>query len=731
MTCLALSVMLLLALFVPTADAASVFKRQKKSIFLVMDDSGSMGDNHGVTDATNANYSLQTLLAMTDKNDSVKLYFLNETFGISGKLDMTNKSNQLIEKVRDGYPYRGGGTPYSQVRKAQQELRDSARANDETDYWLVVVTDGSFDEETDGSMTNNDLRKFAGETLANGTHPNVLFISIGMNSAVDSTGLSNLHVVEQMDVISSMNLAAKTIASRVEAQDTRYSAGNAQITFTVPYPSANIVVFTQNKKVTITGHNALTPLNTSENYTVSYPVPNPKLGDSTVCFITPQDGTSIPMGEISLTFDKGLDPKNTTVLFEPAIGLTAHIFNQDGQEVDPASLRVGEKATIKFSLCDSKTNQPISDSSLGGPVSYNAVINGQNYQSNDFEFTVDSETLDIQLSSTLPDGYVLNIHNTYNDLTEFRNVGFSLSNGGMFHSDYSQLNQAPGTDANITLNGQPLTPEQFKDFSLRIQGENQFASRFSVKKDETASKFVIHPKKGWISLFTPYNKTYTVELTDKKDGSVYTASYTVEIPGTRPWIALIIWILAIGALIYMIGVFVTKGYFPKGTIFLYYADVIPSDEMFYIPEQLTIGQAIRMDLKRRSKNGSLGKYLLRHLFLWRQRLELVITEFAGGNFSHITLKALNKHSMIIKDQTSVLDDDGRYIFNFELYNRNFELGMDPNDISAQDPDGGVSVLFEMNNVIGKTEDLGGCEYFTHYLKITTKKAFQDETTGNL
>jgi len=70
---------MLFSMLCVTSEAASVFENRKKSIYLVLDDSGSMG---GVP-TFDANYSLQTLVAMTDKNDSLKLYFLNDNSGLS------------------------------------------------------------------------------------------------------------------------------------------------------------------------------------------------------------------------------------------------------------------------------------------------------------------------------------------------------------------------------------------------------------------------------------------------------------------------------------------------------------------------------------------------------------------------------------------------------------------------------------------------------------------------
>jgi len=681
---------MLFSMLCVTSEAASVFENRKKSIYLVLDDSGSMG---GVP-TFDANYSLQTLVAMTDKNDSLKLYFLNDNSGLSGNLNMAGKSNAMIADIRSRYPVSHGGTPYDAVKMAQRELSDSVTQNDNTDYWLVVFTDGEFG----GVDVGADLKAYAQAPLANSTLPNVLYIATGGVNPVYAPDVSNLYSVSHTSVIEAMDEAARIISNRVEISNVSYSANNSEISFSLPYPARNVVVFTQNSKTNIVNYSSKSALNISENYTVSYPAPSRHLSDSTVCFITETGGKSIGSGDVSLTFDKALVAENTTVLFEPAIGISAHFYNQDGQETDPLKLSVGEKATVKYSLCDSETKQPIDDSAFGGTVSYSAVVNGQSKNGKEFEFDVDKDTLDLEFQVTLPDGYVMTTKNSYNNLKVRKIITFSLSNGGNFKADYSKLNEAEGIEANILINGNPPTPEQMKDFKLKISGENGFVSNFSVDKLEKEGKFIIHPKKGWISVATPKSKTYEVVLKDK-DGSTYSADLKVEIPGKRPWFELLLILLCIAFVIYMIAVFVTKKYFPRNTLFIVFTYALPGRNHTDPDHQISMRRAMWLDFKHRP-----GKFLLnilRQLFLLNQSETVTLMGGEWGMLQGITLKACNGMSMYVEHPSIVRDERGKISADFELRRSNFRTKEKLKEAPLSDE---LAIMIDVGEVIVKIYD---------------------------
>ena len=696
---------LVFSCLVMPADAASMFNRQKKSIYFVMDDSGSMSAENGEYDA---NYSLQSLIAMCDKEDKVSLYFLNSNYGSSRNIDMLSKDNVTIQNIKNTYPSANGGTPYDAVSVAQRELTDSVMAGDETEYWLVVLTDGGFDSGSPDPAA--DLIAFSQKSLANGNYPNVLFISIGGYVTIPSQG--TLHYISGTDIVKSMDEAARIISGRIEVTPT-YNNGNTEITFDVPYPARNIVVFAQNNEIEITSYQSNSNLDISENYQIEYPAWNANISKSTVCFVKEASNSSISQGPVTFTFDKALVSDNVVVLVEPAIGLVAHFYNQDGQEIDPADLRVGETAKLSYSLCDSETHQPLDESAFGGNVIYRSNINGTEKNEKEFEFQVNDENLNIDMYAELPDGYVLDIHRS-DKLTRKRDVIFTLSNGGSFNAPYDKLNEAEGIYANVMVNGNQAGPQTMDDFELKIKGQNALTSRISVEKDSANGRFILHPKAGWFSIFTPKQKSYEVELIDKK-GETHTAVLNVEIPGDRNWGSFLIEILLMLLSLYVFFVLVTKKYFRWDAVFYAYNNKIPKiGHKVRESDKATIWQLYWYELKTKD----FWLHLLDFFFVPGCQ-KVTMHEIAKGNFSAITLHAARGGDVIVIDTSAKYDiKTGKYSSNYGLRHANFTTPIRLNNYSFEK--GKPKMPLSINEVITKKTKSSGFDR-TWYVQYRVKR----------
>lgn len=544
----------LLSLCCIAVPAASVYARPDKHIYLVMDDSGSM---EAYDRYKEANYSLQTLLAMTDKTDTVDLYFLNSKTSKIGKLDLANKSNKMLEKVRVNYPDADGGTPYDVVHQAQQDLKSSVKDNSDDEYWLIVVTDGGFD--TASIDCESDIVTFSKTQLKNGTYPNVLCVSINSSSFVSASKISeNLKTLENADVRTSMNEAAKIISDRIEISKFNLSSDGKNISFNTPYPAKNIIIFSQETKTSITNHSSTANIKTDETYEVVNPNTNKP---SSVCFVTEKSGGSIPSGPISFNFSSKLDTNNTVVLVEPAIALAAHFYNQDGTECDPQDLRIGETAKLVFTICDPATNQPIDESVINGGVKYSADINGTTYNDNEIDFTIDSEDLTIDMFAEFTDGFTLDIHKEFTDLEPVTLVSMVISDGGNFSEDLYSLDDSSYITATPYVNGAQFTADQISKSNLRIKGDNFFTSRFVIEPDTASGVFRIYPKGGIFKVFTPFTTELEVTL-EPIAGDPVTERVTVELTGPRRWLPFILAILGILILIYLIVVYSYKKKFP-------------------------------------------------------------------------------------------------------------------------------------------------------------------------
>lgn len=531
-------------------QGAAVYTRPQKHVYLVMDDSGSMDDKE-----LDANYALQTLVAMMDKTDTISLYFLNAGENVYGKLDLLQKSNAMLDNIKVNYPESDDNTPYTVVSTAQSDLKMEVEADATDEYWLVVITDGDFNYPK--MNYEKDLLKFASTPLKNGRLPKVMCIGINSDSVIrpENATADNVYTQDGYNIISSMNEAAAAISGRIIVDDKSVSSNGTKLSFNVPYPARNIIVFTQNTQTTISSYTSASKLNTNELYTVARPIPTNDLDKSTVCFITESSGASIAPGEVTFTFSKAINQSNTVVLIEPAIGLAAHFYNQDGKECDPSQLKVGEKAKLVYKICDPSTQQEIDEAVIAGGVKYSADINGNHYDSNEIDFTVDKDILELDMYAEFTDGFTLDIHDKYEDLFENRIISLNLSTA-TYSADINSKDKNNFITASPSYNGIKFVDDEFKACTLEIKGdENPFKLRVEVEADPATGTYTISPKKGLLGVFTPLQQE--LELTFKTDkGEIVTEGISIELTGTRNWIGFIISILLIAFLVYCFIVYV-------------------------------------------------------------------------------------------------------------------------------------------------------------------------------
>ena len=589
--CFFVSVVLICSLFAFSSSAADIYKRPQKHIYLVMDDSGSMQGEYGEYDA---NYALQVMIAMMDKTDTMSVYFLNDQSALSGSVDLQNKSNSMLENIKIKYPSSGGGTSYDAVMQAKKDLRNAVTADDEGEYWLIIITDGGF---TSPAMDyEEDIVNFAKgknangkeEHLRNGKLPNVMCVSINYQSIVSEKNYKNqdnLHIIDKMDTIPAMTEAARIISGRVEVKNVNYSSDNKSLSFNVPYPVKNIIIFTQNTKTETVSYISANELNINENYHVARPVPTANLDTSTVSFITENDGKSIASGNVSFEMSQKISPENTVVLIEPSIGLRAEFYNQDGDLCNPTDLKIGESAEVRYSLWDPGSNTVILDSMLNGNVDYTVNINGdtltENTQKSDpvngihvVDFIVSDSTLELGVTAKFPDLFVLDVQKKYTGLTQHILPDLTLSNGGNFSADINDIDDSYFITATPSYNGRILTEGEMKGATLKVKGGNFITSRYKIEKDAAAGEFRIIPKGGLLKVITPVNSEVEVVFVSER-GEQVTATLAVELTGERDWLPLILTILGILLLIYLIVVYSVKPKFPLDLRLISYRVVDP------------------------------------------------------------------------------------------------------------------------------------------------------------
>ena len=140
-----------------TASADSMYI--KKIVSVVYDDSGSMLTDEKIEnkvispDWIYANYAMQTFCGMLNSEDQLFITYMSSARSVNGgdlvckadKSEITEGEIQKsVDKIRDHN--KAGATPYAAVEAAVEQLEKVENKDPNTQYWLVIITDGGFND---------------------------------------------------------------------------------------------------------------------------------------------------------------------------------------------------------------------------------------------------------------------------------------------------------------------------------------------------------------------------------------------------------------------------------------------------------------------------------------------------------------------------------------------------------------------------------------------------------
>ncbi len=326
-----------------TTNAATV--RTRKIISVVYDDSGSMqGDNEAY-----ANYSMQTFAAMVNKEDDLYITYMSD-YMTSRKIDTSDLLNEvkIIRSHRSA-----GGTPYEAVETAMERLKMSSNTDPNTQYWLVVFTDGAFAGASTSDVESN-LDGFSRLKMANGTEPRIIYMTIGDRSGSFTPHFSNssIKVISAnsgRDIADSLFEIASSVTGRFRVDSSAITLSDDHtIIVSSNIPLFNISILVQNAEsdvVSLLDHNKnpipikhKIPVGISENIPG---ISNPDIANMHgVVTLAGEDGKNIDAGRITITLSEAISTDNIVVMLEPAIELKIKFYS-NGQEIfDPSTIAV-------------------------------------------------------------------------------------------------------------------------------------------------------------------------------------------------------------------------------------------------------------------------------------------------------------------------------------------------------------------------------------------------------
>jgi len=157
---------LISAIFAPFIGAQTYTTDQRsKAIHVVYDDSGSMIKDDGVyfDRWAQAKYAMEVFAAMLEEKDTMRVYYMSDfdikhggKVNASARIEITGSRNaqSRVDEVHKTIT-EAWNTPYDTVVKAYDELKKT----NAVDKWLVVLTDGDFNQENGIPLEEEDVKK--------------------------------------------------------------------------------------------------------------------------------------------------------------------------------------------------------------------------------------------------------------------------------------------------------------------------------------------------------------------------------------------------------------------------------------------------------------------------------------------------------------------------------------------------------------------------------------------
>lgn len=519
-----------------------------RAIYVVFDNSGSMysTDNKAWSQAA---YAMEVFAAMMnfENGDIMKIFPMHDvtTDGDGGtelksSIELTDQSD--IVQIHNMYTPNPGGTPYTQVNNAQEELRQLLDEQGADEGWLVVLTDGIFDSD----IPQDGLREDLIEKAKSSENMNVQYLAMGSNIETVPEGDADVGFYSQKaetsaEVVNELAVISNRIFRRNEY--TGYQNGNV-LKFDVPLNK--LIVFAQGKDVSVNSLTSAegTQINLQKSCEVSY---SNTSGAGLTSFVTqmPVKDTSLkgvvavfafdePITEGAYTLDvSGAD--SIKIYYEPDVKFGIGLFRDEQQIVDTA-IEDGTY-TVKVGFVNRLTGEFIEKSELLGSPQYILTVDGeaQSY-SGDVKLTQEI-TLEVTGDSLEMEADV-----TYlNDYTDQAALSFSVSTLVMLVDGPSsmKLKELENGDNQylVTLkrNGEPLTEEQWNTAVLGVQSINMegeiFAIEWHVEKGTEVSTWIIYPKyaKGDLYKTDTGDSELTINLAIDIEGNVYQKSQTLPL----------------------------------------------------------------------------------------------------------------------------------------------------------------------------------------------------------
>lgn len=602
---IALLTVLLLCSVLPSASIAAAEAPPRRIINLVYDDSGSMYKSQGeVQDRwCHAKYAMEVFAGMLGESDVLNVYYMSDFMhGTSaGPRLVLNGSDGAATNVAKIHAEKthADGTPFNAVRKAYSDLK--AVPNDGAEKWLVILTDGLFDDfgnATTPESIENNVKEVDAFFANKDPSISVMFLGMGESAGgLTQNADRDLYFAKTTSSREILNEVTNICARIFKSNKIPVDVSAKTITFDIPM--SELTIFAQGANVEINGIKTPdgTLIKSSRSpVEVKYSECDSQYGNAPVKDLLGSISTfkdDFPSGTYSLDVTGA---ETIEIYYKPNVDVAAYLTDSDGKEVtDLANLEAGDYM-LSFGFVKTGTNERLPESDLLGNIEYEAYVTN-NGKRNDTPYTNGSKialeegSLEIDVTAKFL-GY--NSVSRHIDYSIFKNkeISFQVAKDPTFTVVSGAIETKEGIEIRAKIDGHDFSPEQWEMMetpSIKLNNESRDfkIGEPVIEKTATPGLFVVRPS-------IPGDKPSTGTYKDCDYSLTYSQQFgnetwsggmesTMKINDTRSWWErnwdLFVKLIGLGIVLFILAGYLPfiKHYLPKGLKKKPYIKCVPSE----------------------------------------------------------------------------------------------------------------------------------------------------------
>lgn len=499
-----------LSLIIPgvPVQAKKTNEETGKYINIVYDDSGSMIKSNGHAEGgtfldkwCQAKYAMEVFATMIQEKDTLNIFPMSEKGKVKLKLKGTDSAKKRGEAVHN-MDTRAGGTPYKVVESAYKDVKNKGGKKDK---WLVVLTDGEFDEGVSSEQLKKNFNAYAKSGVK------VVYLAIGDEVTYVETDPANhiycYYAKTSEEILDNVTQIGNLISERLQLSGNNHVniAGNTLV-LDVDVPMERVIIFAQGKDVSIGNlKNDDSKIEKESDIGVKYcskvnsnyrdygdKIKYAKnLSGEIATFVSKDPDRPMSAGKYKVDIT---DTSNVQVYYNAAVKAEVEI-TQNGKAVDPDTYIEPGKIELQTVLKNPITNEVIKSDLMSDVRTTYTITNGDKSEvleagSDKVDFDVKQGQLKVNGEVELPGNYILNSELTIDVLEplpplELSEIKLKGKNGNYTKDE---LSKEPAYETvTVKQEGKPLSKEMWEKTELNITSASDCVSLDAERGKEVST----------------------------------------------------------------------------------------------------------------------------------------------------------------------------------------------------------------------------------------------------